>query len=249
MYKVAYTPLHYGREYLESAIRSVIDYVDRYVVLYTPVGSCGHHSPEPCPETRDELMQIAMRAAGDKLRWYDGQWPDYGAHNDAIFEIEPDADMLLVLDADEVWHPLLVQHAITVAETAQVRAYRAPIIHFWRSFHRAVLHDPAFPIRIIMPKIKAGEAYLQGLEHGIKPISHFGYAQTEKIVAYKVSIHGHKAEFRTDIDWMAKRFHINAQHDLHPVGSPYWNTEGVNPLDYMPHWMKEHPFFNMEWIP
>ena len=41
----------------------------------------------------------------------------------------------------------------------------------------------------------------------------------------------------------------NAQKDCHPVGSEYWNPETVDPMDYMPSWMKDHPYYKMELIP
>ena len=67
---VAYTPLLYGREYLYFAIKSIIDYVDRNFVLYTPQGSHTVKTPVPCPESRDELYAIASAAAGNKLLYH-----------------------------------------------------------------------------------------------------------------------------------------------------------------------------------
>src|SRR5689334_6017907 len=99
---IAYTALHYGREYLASAIRSVIDYVDEYHVLYTPIGSHGHRTSIPCPETEMELFEIAL-SAGSKLRWCVGEWPHEGAQRDAILQIVPDADVILPVDYDEIW--------------------------------------------------------------------------------------------------------------------------------------------------
>ena len=67
---IAYTALHYGKEYLADAIRSVIDYVDQYWVIYTPVGSPGHRTDAPCPESKEELSWIANDAA-DKILCFD----------------------------------------------------------------------------------------------------------------------------------------------------------------------------------
>ncbi len=80
-------------------------------------------------------------------------------------------------------------------------------------------------------------------------VAHMGYAQSARITEYKLKTHGHIGQFRWDIDWFQDRFLANAQHDCHPVGSDYWNPEPVNPLDYMPDWMRNHPYFNLEVIP
>ncbi len=241
---VAYTALHYGRDYLGWAIRSVIDHVDSYYVLYTPIGSHGSRTSIPCPETEDALWAIASEAAGNKLRWHRGIWPYEGAQRDFIHELVPDADVVLVLDSDEIWSEGLAQAAITAAAFGP-RNLRLPMIHFWRSFHRAVLHDPAYPVRAIFPRASGGE----GTFGGATPICHMGYAQRSEIVEYKQHVHGHKGQWRRDVDWFNDVFMANRQTDCHPVGSEYWNPETVNPLDFMPGWMAEHPYFNLDVIP
>lgn len=242
MKTIAYTALHYGRDYLASAIRSIIEHVDEYYVLYSAIGSHGHAAPIPCPETRDELHAIAAAAAGDKLRWFEGYWPYEGLQRDSIHALVPDADVVLVLDADEIWRDVGTQ--IELAAAAGARRVRVNMVHFWRSMHRAVLHDPAFPERIIFPKRSNGEATIMHL-----PIAHMGYAQRSEIVSYKLLTHGHRGEFRRDCDWFQDVFMANRQTDCHPVGSEYWNPETVNPLDYMPAWMAEHPYFSLETVP
>jgi hypothetical protein len=91
-------------------------------------------------------------------------------------------------------------------------------------------------------------AYRKDLVNGIGVVNHMGYATTPEIVAYKWQIHGHLNELRRDVNWFQDVFMANRQTDCHPVGSEYWNPEPVNPLDYMPYWMAQHPFFNMEVI-
>lgn len=250
---VGYTALLYGKDYLAYAIRSIIDHIDEYHVLYSSIGAHGHRTSTPCPETRDELYAIAQSAAGDKLRWHDGEWPYEGAQRDSIYEYAPDADVIVVLDADEIWgvHPgfgnSLVEQAISTAQfNTEFRAFRVPIIHYWRSFYRVILHDPAYPVRVIMPKRQGGESYIPPVGyHQGGVIHHFGYAQRPEIVEYKILTHGHKGEWRKDIDWFKDRYMANAQIDCHPVGSEYWNPERVDPYDFMPRWMESHPFFHM----
>lgn len=242
MKTIAYTALHYGTDYLYYAIRSVIDYVDEYHVLYSANGSHGHRTAMPNPDTRHALYREALRGAGDKLRWHDGDWTHEGQQRDDIHRIVPDADVVIVLDADEIWPKPLIEAAI---QPEKIERIRVPIIHFWRSFHKAVLHDPAYPERVIYPYGCPG---ILTLDTPFR-IAHMGYAQRSEIVRYKLETHGHRNEFRRDCDWFADKFMANAQIDCHPVGSEYWNPETVDPLDYMPAWMQEHPYFGLAVIP
>lgn len=243
---IAYTALHYGIDYLYYAIRSVIDYVDEYWVLYSATGSHGHQASRTCPESRDQLYSIAELVAGRKLRWIDGQWAHEGLQRMTIHEVCPDADAILVLDADEIWpYGEKVKDLVYEAWAKQYHDVRLPMVHFWRSFSRAILHDPAFPTRIIIPKCGNHDSVTMG----DKPIAHMGYAQRPEIVQYKLETHGHKGEFRRDCDWFRDRYmNPDAKTDLHPVGSEYWTWETVNPWDYLPDWMKGHPYMGMEII-
>lgn len=256
---IAYTALHYGRDYLAYAIQSVIDYIDEYHVIYSAVGSHGHRTQIPCPETRDELYAIASTVAGSKLRWHDGEWAHEGLQRESIHQYAPDADVIVVLDSDEIWPEHLIW-AATKGELGRhmgVRRLRMPMIHYWRSFHRAVLHDPAFPERVIYPKITNGvetyNSWTVGEDRNLRDgrtisINHMGYAQRPEIVEYKILTHGHRNEWRHDVDWFKDKYLANAQMDCHPVGSEYWNPESVNPLDYMPAFMQSHPYYKLQVI-
>lgn len=241
---VAYTALLYGKCYLASAIRSVLDYVDEYHVLYSPIGAHGHRTNVPCPDTREELLEIALMA-GSKLRWHDGEWPYEGAQREAILQVAGDADVILPVDYDEVWQAGLVEEAIAAGLSGKARGWRVPFRHYWRSFHRCFLHDPAWPVRIIAPKIASGEATLST----DKAVNHLGYAIPPSLMRWKWLVHGHHNELRRDCDWFTDVYEANRQTDCHPVGSDAWNTEQVNYLDYMPAWMAQHPFASMEVIP
>jgi len=243
---ISYTALLYGVDYLEYAIRSVIDAVEEHHVIYSPIGAHGHRTDIPCPETRDELYAAAERGAGRKLRWHDaGPFPYEGAQRDSIHQYAPDADVILVVDADEVWPKETVRDAyinwLQVGDK-HFKRLRFPMIHYWRSFYRCVLHDPAYPERVIYPKLQGGVE-----TNGISlPIHHFGYAQRPEIVEYKQLTHGHKNEWRKDCDWFHDKFMANAQTDCHPVGSEYWNPEPVDPFALgLPEFMREHPYAGM----
>ena len=242
---IAYTALHYGAAYLGWAIRSVIDHVDEYHVLYSAKGSHGHRTKYACPDKRGQLYEIAQQAAGRKLRWHDGDWTAEGQQRDTIHQLEPDADAIVVLDADEVWASGLVEMCLA-QHSAGFRNLYVPIFHLWRSFQRAIIHDPAYPVRVIFQKYP--DANYGGINTNGKRIAHFGYAQNEDVTYYKIQIHGHLMEFRDDINWYDDRFMANAQTDCHPIGSEYWNTEEIEPLDYMPDFMVEHPYYDLKVI-
>lgn len=249
MKTVAYTALHYGADFLHHAIRSIIDDVDSYIVLYTAVGSHGHRTNAVCPDTRQELYDIARVAAGEKLRWFDGEWPYEGAQRDSIFSIVPDADVIVVLDADEIWPPGLLKNAIEETKTWHRRNIRVPMIHYWRSMKQAILDDPAFPVRLIYPQTKEGDSTFcppsSFIGQPYRSINHFGYAQRSEIVRYKLETHGHKGEFRRDCDWFNDIFMNPARTmDLHPVGSDYWNIETID----VPEFLLDHPYAKLSLI-
>lgn len=246
---IGYTALRYGADYLGWAIRSVIDALDEYHVLYATRPSHGHWSDVPCPESEDQLHQIAWEAAGAKLRWHRGDWIQEGQQRDSILQFAPDADVIISVDSDEIYQPKLVERILKYSggvtnSIPPFRYLRVPFIHYWRSFHRCVLHDPAYPARVTFPRIDAryGDAAWYP-SAGV--VNHMGYATRPEIVAYKWQIHGHLAELRKDCDWFNDVFMANRQTDCHPVGSEFWNPEPVHPLDYMPSWMAGHPFFNL----
>lgn len=232
---IAYTALHYGRDYLAYAIQSVIEAIDEYHVLYSAHGSHGTQVGIPCPESRQELYDIARTMAGSKLHWHDGDWRRENEQRESIYQYAPDADVVIVLDADEVWPDGLVEDVLGQTSRHHYRFIRMPLIHFWRSFSRAVLHDPAAPVRVIYPHMPYGEMSIAS------KLLHFGYAQRPEIVQYKMRIHGHKHELKPN--WFETVFMDERRTmDLHPVGSEYWNVETIDPWQYLPDFMKSHPY-------
>ena len=241
---VGVTALHYGRCFLNHAIRSIIDDVQEYIVLYSPIGSHGHRTNAVCPDTREELYDIAFNAAGEKLRWFDGTWANEGAQRDSIFGIVPDADAIVVLDSDECFSPGLANAAIEHGLRENVRQVRIPLLHHWRSFYKGFTHDPAAPTRIIFPKVAEGATTYTPNDE--MRLFHYGYAIPVELMRYKWLIHGHLNEKRRDIDWLNDVYIANRQYDCHPVGSNFWlEVEDITPPDFM----MDHPYANMEIIP
>lgn len=267
---IAYTALLYGQEWLEYAIRSVIDVVDEYHVLYSPHGSHNGHKRVDLPQGEDArtLFEIAHDTAGRKLRWYThtDTWSNEGQQRDTIFRLAPDADRILVLDYDELWSPGLAQAVIAAsASQPDIREWRVPMIHLWRDLHHAILHDPAYPTRLINPHAAQGasttfdaeahdasrrELLTRTTDHVPEfhsRIVHAGYAISPALMLAKWQTHGHLNEYRRDIDWYTERYmNPAAKTDLHPVGSEYWNAEAIEPFAYLPGFVFDHPLFARE---
>lgn len=256
--------LHYGIEYLPWAVRSVIEELDEMWFIHTPVGNHNGGSdalPLPASENPLILYEAARAAAGSRFRWYsNSNWHTEGEQRDTIFQLAPDADRIVVVDSDEIYGPGLVQAALSASfQYRDVRNWRLPFIHLWRGFDRAILHDPAYPVRLINPRAQSGEATFDAHAHDDAKrellartteyvpefhtrVVHAGYAISPELMRYKMTVHGHSAEFRKDIDWFSERYeNPAATHDLHPVGSEYWNAEPIDIMQYAPMFLMEHP--------
>jgi hypothetical protein len=258
MKTIAFMPLHYGKPYLAAAIRSLLYAVDEFHILYAerPSHNGNQQTAVPCPDNPRELYAIARQAAGDKLRWVQGDWRLEGEHRDAIYTFAPDADIILSVDSDEVWNPALAQLAFQnydVAMREGRRHWLVPFVHFWRSFNRAIVNDGQMPQRITYPKAsnefyqRIGQSYIPRGETGEKRhICHFGYAVPVEYQRYKwAGGHGHQSELRPD--FMSKYEH-NEVVDVHPVSKRFWNPEPVDPRDYLPDWMQDHPYWGKDVI-
>lgn len=243
---IGLTVIHYGADYLKYSIGSVINFVDEHYVIYSSQGSHGSRTSEVCPDTREQLAALAIEAAGDKLRWVEKEFDNEGAQREYIHELAPDADCIIVVDSDEVYSEKLISDLDHLFSQPRYynRRSRVGFWHYWRSFKRGFMHDPAWPERIIFPQVvnnNAGTIDTDGIIH------HFGYAQRPEIVRYKQLTHGHKGEWRKDIDWFNDVFMANRQTDCHPVGSEYWNCEDMD-LSQLPAILADHPYAEMDVI-
>lgn len=227
--RIAYYALHYGKEYLAHSIRSVQDAVDEIHVLYTLHPSFGVGTRATNPDTLEDLQREASRFATKPVVWHHGSWSHEGQHRDAIIAIarERGASVVATVDADELWDAATLATCLDWVERTPkpgVGRYRASFVHFWRSFNH-VCRDPAMPERVIDVRQFPGTVDYLPSEVQLKPVLHFGYAQSEPLMRYKWQIHGHQSELRRG--WM-DRF-VNWQPcepDVHPTNEKgFWNPE------------------------
>lgn len=235
---IAFTRLHYGKDYLASVIASAVPFVDKFVVLYTPVPTFGRAASSPCPDNRDELHDIATSAAGDKLDWRDGL-PVSAA---VAMGLYPDADIALELDADEVIHPLLFKHISEQFQAGQLTqyCYRLPFWHHWRSF-RYACDDGSWPARLYLPKLPKTEAvYYEGAP---ARVHHFGYARSDEDTRYKWETSAHGGEIRPE--WWGEIWSKFPERltDLHPVSRDYWNAIEID-AHCLPDVLNSHIYAN-----
>lgn len=230
---VGYTMLHYGKDYLAYALRSLAPYVDKHVIIYSDQPTFGSHTLLPCPDTRDELKAIALEVLRDKLVWVEGMPQNY----ESVMTIFPKADLILETDADEIWSAALIAYVLRAYRKETLGGqYRLPMIHHWRSFNYAC-RDTSWPIRM------AAKGLLTYHEFKIDiPIHHFGYARALSDMRYKIETSAHRGEWRAG--WWDNVFMRFPERltDLHPVVEGMWNAE---PYDRtcLPDFMREHPWY------
>ena len=250
---VACYALHYGKEYLAWSIRSTQDAVDEVLVLYAAAPSFGHGGEVPCPETEEELLQEANRFATKPVRWHPGRWRSELEHRFAALAEarKAGADLVLVVDADELWAPGVAQTTLrSVYDANRAGRWMASFRNFWRSFDWEV-RDGFLPVRIV--DLRHPLTFDANLRHDEQPepVLHFGYAQSEQMVRYKWSCHGHQSELRPD--WLEKKF-LNwtpESTDLHPVARDLWKKAyPVSPhvQGLVGHLLADHPYYRQSLI-
>lgn len=236
----AYTPLLYGKEYLRWAVQSVVDFVDRHIILYTAGPSYGHGTFLQCPDTEEELRACIEKF--DHVEWHTGIWFTESQHRGAVHQYLKDEDILLPVDADEVWHPVALMACLkTVADYNSHREWRLNgMVHLWRSFNWACT-DQMAPVRLVDLRHPGGHSYIHGR------LYHFGYAQSVETTRYKWAIHGHKPELREN--WLKDKFigWEPGMEDVHPTCVNVWNPKPLK-KEYMPLFLRFHPNYNLEVI-
>lgn len=240
---VGYTMLHYGMDYLATALKALEPYVERHIVIYSPMPSFGVHTYRECPDKRDDLHDIAQSVLGNKLAWIEGITQNYAS----VMQLFPSTELILETDADEVWPEALVLAAILDFQNGFLDAqrYRMPMIHHWRSFDH-ICRDQGWPIRMFVPG-GTGERYSN---YSNRPIHHFGYARSVQDTTYKIETSAHRGEWRSE--WLETKFlpwspQNGPFEDLHPVMRDFWKAEHYD-KSQLPPSLHDHPYFNCEVI-
>lgn len=248
--RVAYYTLHYGKEYLAHSIRSVQDAVDKIVVLYSPAPTFGFRGSLANPDSEEELKREAYRFANKPIIWVKGRWGTEGQHRQHGLAVarQQGAKTVLVVDADEVWDTETARRCLERVE-AENRAGRwlARFANFFRSW-KYMVHDKFRPIRIVdLRHPLTVDAHLDPQEC---PIYHFGYAQSDAIMRYKWTTHGHQAELRPG--WMDRFINWKpGDKDLHPCVNNLWEEATPTPEDIttkLKEIMGDHPYADIDVI-
>lgn len=248
----AYYPLHYGREYLAYSIRSIYDHIAKIFLVYSKRPTHGVMNRWPNPDWLEDLQEAvsSIRDVQGKIEWHIGDyWGRETYHREFGAELvflRDKADICLNIDHDEIFDGDSLEEAIALAVGNKARRFRLNFIHLWRSFNWACT-DQMMPTRL-RKRDGQGEEYL----HLAKPVYHFGYAQRPELVDYKMSIHGHRVEFRQPArDWFVQKFLAwrpdNGISDVHPVVVDIWHPKPFDKWE-LPEIMREHPYWDREII-
>lgn len=238
---IAYYPLHYGIEYLDASIRSIAPLVDKIMIFYSEKSTHGVQHNLTCPENREDLYKIAM-AASDKVEWVDGYWGIESQHRAEIWKYADGYDVVLAVDADEVWNTEYLAAALDHVMRTNLRYFGvAGYLNFWRSFEW-VCTDGFRPVRFIRTSIPSGQGEVTGT------VYHFSTCQRREIMEYKYKVFGHASEMRTN--WLEEvyyRWKSEADNaiplGLHPVSYNLWGAVAFD-KHTLPDVLKDHPNFN-----
>lgn len=234
-------PLHYGKEYLKESLESVVNHVEKFVVLYTNTPSYGFGTEAKCPDTEEELFNIAQSVLGDKLIWVKGGWGQEGAHRGEILRYSGGYDGILAIDSDEVYEQESLAKAIDTAMKSDRRyAGFGGYINFFRSFNHVCV-DGFTPIRFT----NLHNDEVTGMVVVACTVWHFSCAQSREIMDYKYLIHGHKNELRED--WLNGIFYSEQMKNVHMTSLGLWNAEPFD-KNTLPQSLKDHKYFNLDRI-
>jgi len=231
---IAYYILHYGADYLWYSMRSIYDHVDEIVIVYTDRPSHGSVSGLVCPDTRQH-MKDSVFDPKHKVAWIDGTFRNEGEHRKVAENTckMRGADIIVLVDADEIWTDQLPELIDYASKNA---AYQTKIKmhHLWKRFD-LICTDVHRQGRIFNLNATGHDVVMERPEPAVY---HFGYAISDELMEYKISIHGHKHEWRAP--WFDEKWMSKATHDLHPVCIDFWNAEPFD-MKLLPEVMQKHP--------
>lgn len=237
---LGFMPLHYGKEYLKESLLSIKEHCDKVVIAYSKNPSQGYGTNLTCPDSEEDMLNIANEILGYKLIWhYASGYSQEFQHRAVKYQYSANYDLLLSIDADEVFEGL--DEALKYAYENKERYYGIKgYINFWRSFDYAC-YDGFRPIRIENTKAFNSE---QNIECQMK-VYHFSTCQREEIMRYKYNVFGHASEVRKE--WLDKTYYgwtpENNFGDLHCVSLNLWNAVPFDKTT-LPESLKQHANFD-----
>lgn len=242
--KVAFVCLHYGSDYLGYAIKPIYDSVDKIVIAYASQPSHGHSTPLTNPDSRQACYDAA-HMWGDpqnKIQWIDGNWKHEGLHRQIVWDLYPKANLISIVDADEIWHPEQFAAVQEWCMTKPVRNFKQKLVTPWRSFNW-LCTDEMRPDRFYRPDMPMNTIEYVPQEIGI--YYHMGYAREPKHIEYKMSCHGHKCELKGN--WFRDKYMAwsptNNIGDLHPTCKDTWNAKPFD-KNLLPTVLRSHPYWD-----
>lgn len=236
----------YGKEYLRESLLSVVNHVDKFVVAYSANPSHGVHCDGKCPDSESEIHAICKEVLKDKLIWDVSRgFSDESQHRDVRYKYSQGYELILTIDADEVYKEEELHQALVFASLGRERYYGINgYINLWRSFDYAC-YDQFRPIRI--ENLTANN---HDQNHNCPlTVWHFSTCQSEMIMRYKYKVFGHAAEVRPQ--WLDSVYYRwtpeNQFNDLHVVALGLWNATPYNKY-MMPDYLRRHPNFNKKLV-
>lgn len=239
---LGFMTIHYGLEYLKESLLSIKDHVEGMVISYVHKPSHGFKTILDCPDKAEDIRKVCEEVLGNKLIWDEADF--YGAeniHRSVVKKYSQGFDLILTIDADEVFEPTEINNALNYAYTHNERYYGINgYLNFWRCFDYVCL-DGFRPIRI---ENLNNYNSMQNLNCPLT-IYHFSTAQSKAVMEYKYSCFGHANEIKTD--YLEKVFYKwtpeNNFGDLHPVSINLWNAINYD-KNKLPEFLKKHPNFD-----
>lgn len=238
---LGFSTIHYGKEYLRESLLSIREHVEAMVISYVHRPSHGYHTYLQCPDKCEEIRAICEEVLGSKLIWDEAiNYPAENIHRNVKHKYSNKFDLVLTIDADEVFEPTEINNALNYAYTHSERYFGINgYLNFWRCFDYVCL-DGFRPIRI---ENLNNHNSLQNLNCPLT-IYHFSTAQKREIMEYKYSCFGHATEIKPD--YLENIFYKwspqNNIKDLHPVAYGIWNAIKFD-KNRLPDFLKKHPNF------
>jgi hypothetical protein len=246
---LGFTPLHYGCEYFRESLLSIRDHVDKHYVCYSKNHSHGFQFDQPCPDTEEELRTIAEDVLGNKLIWETHKtFPNEPSHRFMVHKHTHGMDIALSLDSDEVLIENTIEEAIkhTLESKERIQG-TGGFIHLFRSFDWA-MYDEFKPFRLENLHVHNP---IRGTGSNLG-ILHFGSAQKESVMRYKLRVYGHAWQVRKQYldhifyKWTPKK--IEEITFLHPISDRIWERPVAFDKNTLPDYLKAHPNFHKELI-